>query len=261
LIHLNQTRRDFYDRLKFTILDSTREELDEILRTLIKKDNARDFYEELFYHCYVDSSGELVRQGFFEVQELSVPLEYAMYTLLAYAPSDFPLKHEIRSIRFLAPPGRERQALRFPRRLDYFPRLEQLGVVGWASAAVPRELSLCTGLKYLSLRDNCFTSIPDVILDMPRLTYLDMSMNRITELPYGLNRLIGLKNLSLRGNLITKIPPSVASLGKLELLDLSCNRINEVCPELRKMKNRIDLSYNDLSVEEEYHWDNSLPSH
>lgn len=255
---VNREKRDFYERLRYTILDAEKDELDEILRTLIRKDNARQFYNELFDGCRLDNDGELVRQGFFTPAENGASLDYALWTLLAYAPPDFPLKRGVRSIRLIAPAPSRKPVMHFPRRLDYFPALEQLGVVGWSVSAVPRELSRCTRLRFLSLRDNLFSQVPDPVLKLAKLTYLDMSLNRIGRLPKGIGSLTGLKTLALKGNLLAEVPPTLGELKRLETLDLGCNRLTSVPAELNRFRGKMDLSYNDLPPEEEAFW--SLPS-
>jgi Leucine-rich repeat (LRR) protein len=253
-------RKEFYNRLKYTIIDSEKEELDEILRTLIRKENSRQFYSELFDGCYIDSAGELVPVGFFSGSEKSVPLSYAMYTMLAYAPDDFILKKGITSIRFLLPEGHRRQLLRFPRRLDFIPNLEQLALLGWDTASVPKELMYCKNLKYLSLRDNRFKILPEPILSIPNLTHLDLSFNLIEELPEKIGSMNSLKVLNLKGNCLKALSSTIEGLTELEHLDISCNHL-EVSPDF--LKNMTSLSYcnvayNHLSVEDEARLDVAL---
>ncbi len=250
---LTQDRRLFYDRLKYTIIDSEKEELDEMLRTLIRKDNSEQIYREIFDGCYIDGSGEIVREGFFSDPSGAVSLTYAMYTLLAYGPEDFPLKREITSIRFIAPEGGGPSALRFPRRLDLFPRLEQLGLVGWDTAAVPRELASCTRLKYLSLRNNRFSTIPEPVLHIPGLTHLDCSFNLLEELPHNMDLLSSLETLSLKGNKLSSLPPSLGRMASLKYLDISCNRLTEFPPFLENLRGLqiLNAAYNELTVEDE----------
>ncbi len=250
---LSRERLDFYDRLKYTILDSEKEELDEILRTLIRKQNADQFYRELFDGCYIDSAGEIVRVGFFGGKENPGPLEYAMYTLLAYAPDDFPLKKNITSIRFIADESGPRQNLRFPRRLDFFPHLEQLGLVGWKTAAVPRELARCRRLRYLSLRNNRYAELPEPVMGIPNLTHLDISYNLLESLPEDLDRMKSLETLTLKGNRISRLPLSVKRMEALEYLDVSCNKLVEYPHFINDMAQLrfFNAAYNELSVEEE----------
>jgi len=250
---LSQERRLFYDRLKYTILDSEKEELDEMLRTLIRKENSDQIFRELFDGCYIDGSGEIVREGFFFDSSGSMALTYAMYTLLAYAPDNFPLRQGITSIRFIAPEGVSAPALRFPRRLDQFPRLEQLGLVGWKTASVPRELVRCTRLKYLSLRNNSFTALPEPVLHIPGLTHLDCSFNDLAALPDHMDSMSSLATLSVKGNRITSLPPALGNMASLEYLDISCNKISSLPPFLERLKGLkiLNAAYNDLSVEEE----------
>ncbi|MDC7224891.1 MAG: leucine-rich repeat domain-containing protein [Spirochaetales bacterium] len=234
-------------------MDSEKEELDEILRTLIRKENSEQFYRELFDGCYIDSSGEIAPVGFFAVGATSVPLTYAMYTLLAYAPEDFHLRKGITSIRFIAPEDEPRQPLRFPRRLDLLPNLEQLGLVGWSTSSVPKELTRCGKLRYLSLRNNQFKALPDPVLNISHLTHLDLSFNCIEVLPESIGKLNHLKALNLRGNRLISLPPALAQLSNLEHLDISCNRLKE-CPRfLNDMSGLeyLNAAYNELSVEEE----------
>ncbi|MDC7221790.1 MAG: leucine-rich repeat domain-containing protein [Spirochaetales bacterium] len=246
-------RQEFYDRLKYTIIDSEKEELDEILRTLIRKENSEQFYRELFDGCYIDSAGEIVPVKFFSGCEASVPLSYSLYTLLAYAPDDFPLKKGITSIRFIAPEGEARPPLRFPRRLDFIPNLEQLGLVGWDTAIVPKELVRCRGLKYLSLRNNRFTTLPEPLLNIPHLTHLDLSYNLIDSLPDEIDRMTSLQALNLKGNRLTRLNSALGRMASLEHLDVSCNRLEESPDFLKEMGSLsyLNVAYNELSVEDE----------
>ncbi|XP_042394772.1 probable disease resistance protein At1g61300 isoform X1 [Zingiber officinale] len=84
-------------------------------------------------------------------------------------------------------------------------------------------------LSMLILRvNNCLTIPPSLFASMPRLTYLDISKCRISELPMEIGSLTELRYLNLSGNLVRTLPVEFGCLSKLEYLLLRDTKLKIV---------------------------------
>ncbi len=87
----------------------------------------------------------------------------------------------------------------------------------------PGDFDGLTGLRYLDLRSNDFTSLPFGIFDeLTALTFLDLSDNGLSSLPSGIfDNLTALTTLNLNSNKLTSLPSGIfdelTALTKLEL--------------------------------------------
>ena len=98
------------------------------------------------------------------------------------------------------------------------------------------------GLESLTISGNSLSSAPT--LDMPQLSYLDMSDNHLTDIS-GIYGLLSLKTLIISGNAIMEIS-DLSGLSSLQALDLSYNRL-EAAPELKSETLRfLDISANPI---------------
>ncbi len=109
-----------------------------------------------------------------------------------------------------------------------------------------------SSLADLKLEENGLTfSSEDVALlaQLPFLSNLHFSMNRIARLPANIHRIEGLRWLDLSHNLLSELPPSFGLLSKLEILDLGGNPFRQIprclhamgsLREVRLTRTRID---------------------
>jgi hypothetical protein len=69
--------------------------------------------------------------------------------------------------------------------------------------------------------------IPDSIVDLKSLKYLDLSSNKLRDIPESINSLTSLEQLDLSHNKIREIPESINVLTSLKYLDISHNKIDK----------------------------------
>lgn len=130
-------------------------------------------------------------------------------------------------------------------------------------------------ITILSLSLNCIESIDVSSLNMPQLTKLDLSKNKINKLPNNLSKSFPILNsldlsdnfideipendddnivfpetlqeLNLSNNLIEKISNSITSLNNLTVLTIANNKITEI-PALNPSLTNFDASRNEIST-------------
>uniref|UniRef100_A0A3Q2TBQ4 Leucine rich repeats and calponin homology domain containing 2 n=1 Tax=Fundulus heteroclitus TaxID=8078 RepID=A0A3Q2TBQ4_FUNHE len=90
-------------------------------------------------------------------------------------------------------------------------------------AEIPAEVCLFAPLESLSLYHNCIKSIPEAIINLQMLTYLDIR-NLLSVLPKYLFNL-PLKVLLVSNNKLVSIPEEIGKAKELMELDVSCNEI------------------------------------
>lgn len=130
------------------------------------------------------------------------------------------------------------QSVRFTQRLP-----KQLLTISLKDAQITKmfEINYLTRLQKLNLKFNYIKTIPFAI-NLPNLTYLNLSSNFLTEIPH-LNT-INLRELYLDINQISKIE-NIEYLSKLEILNLRDNLIEDL-ENLHFLKNLkfLNLSFN-----------------
>lgn len=89
----------------------------------------------------------------------------------------------------------------------------------------------------LSLFENQFETIPESILSLEHLEYLDLSDNIVSKLPDNIDKLVNLKSLSIGGNPITVLPDTISSLAKLHTLNLDTTNLEEIPISLGNLPN------------------------
>lgn len=129
---------------------------------------------------------------------------------------------------------------------------------------LPAQLfQLFSNLRSISLHQNNFTEIPEVLTRLSHLSELDLSHNPITTIPTAINKIEQLKFLDISGTSIEKVetnmknlktlvyeqanisqvPDFVSKLYKLEGLSLYDNQISAIPASFRALK---DLNYINL---------------
>ncbi|MBD9391478.1 DUF1963 domain-containing protein [Acidovorax sp. ACV01] len=97
----------------------------------------------------------------------------------------------------------------------------------------PSEIFRWTELEWLSMQyasqDHArFTTLPDEIGTLQKLTRLRLTNTSVLHLPDAIAQLRGLRQLSFTGGALKSISAQVAQLGQLEELDLSYNRLTSL---------------------------------
>lgn len=116
-----------------------------------------------------------------------------------------------------------------PPEIAVFTSLRVLGLGGNELSALPEELSRLKNLEALYLERNCFRAIPTTVAVFP----------------------FQLRDLRLDDNELAAFPLAVTKLRLLNQLGLSHNQIRSVPPEIRRLRNlvQLDLDYNELGLE------------
>ncbi|XP_074073207.1 leucine-rich repeat and calponin homology domain-containing protein 1 isoform X4 [Macrotis lagotis] len=100
---------------------------------------------------------------------------------------------------------------------------------------VPMELCHFVSLEILNLYHNCIKVIPEAIVNLQMLTYLNLSRNQLSSLPACLCGL-PLKVLIASNNKLGSLPEEIGQLKQLMELDVSCNEITALPQQIGQLK-------------------------
>ncbi|XP_075345573.1 leucine-rich repeat and calponin homology domain-containing protein 1 isoform X3 [Mycteria americana] len=106
---------------------------------------------------------------------------------------------------------------------------------------VPTELCHFVSLETLNLYHNCIKIIPDAIMNLQMLTYLNLSRNQLSSLPACLCGL-PLKVLIASNNKLGSLPEEIGQLKQLMELDVSCNEITALPQQIGQLKSLKELN-------------------
>ncbi|NXF03987.1 LRCH1 protein, partial [Smithornis capensis] len=106
---------------------------------------------------------------------------------------------------------------------------------------VPTELCHFVSLETLNLYHNCIKIIPDTIVNLQMLTYLNLSRNQLSSLPACLCGL-PLKVLIASNNKLGSLPEEIGQLKQLMELDVSCNEITALPQQIGQLKSLKELN-------------------
>ncbi|KAK7808690.1 hypothetical protein U0070_011765 [Myodes glareolus] len=90
-------------------------------------------------------------------------------------------------------------------------------------------------LESLNLYQNCIRYIPEAILNLQALTFLNISRNQLSTLPVHLCNL-PLKVLIASNNKLVSLPEEIGHLRHLTELDVSCNEIQTVPSQIGNLE-------------------------
>lgn len=96
---------------------------------------------------------------------------------------------------------------------------------------LPLEVCQLLLLEQLDCYNNAIRSIPDAIIGLKCLTYLNLSRNQLTNIPIAICHL-PLQVCILRNNRLVSIPEEIGSMKYLRSFDVSCNEISVVPPQV-----------------------------
>ncbi|XP_009945719.1 PREDICTED: leucine-rich repeat and calponin homology domain-containing protein 1, partial [Leptosomus discolor] len=106
---------------------------------------------------------------------------------------------------------------------------------------VPTELCHFVSLETLNLYHNCIKIIPDAIVNLQMLTYLNLSRNQLSSLPACLCGL-PLKVLIASNNKLGSLPEEIGQLKQLMELDVSCNEITALPQQIGQLRSLKELN-------------------
>ncbi|KAJ5550519.1 hypothetical protein N7535_001538 [Penicillium sp. DV-2018c] len=120
------------------------------------------------------------------------------------------------------------------------------------SLDVPKDfIQSCINLREIKFIGNEASFLPQSFGLAARLTYLDVSNNRLEDLDHaGLDRLTGLVSIKMANNQLTRLPSSFGNFQSLRSLNMSSNGF-KVFPEfLCNLKSLVDLDISFNGIEE-----------
>ncbi|XP_064126193.1 leucine-rich repeat and calponin homology domain-containing protein 1 isoform X2 [Loxodonta africana] len=103
------------------------------------------------------------------------------------------------------------------------------------------ELCHFVSLEILNLYHNCIRVIPEAIINLQMLTYLNLSRNQLSTLPACLCGL-PLKVLIASNNKLGSLPEEIGQLKQLMELDVSCNEITALPHQIGQLKSLRELN-------------------
>ncbi|KAJ6655485.1 hypothetical protein lerEdw1_005063 [Lerista edwardsae] len=106
---------------------------------------------------------------------------------------------------------------------------------------LPAEACLFVSLESLNLYQNCIRYIPEAILNLQSLTFLNISRNQLSTLPVHLCSL-PLKVLIASNNKLVSLPEEIGQLRHLMELDVSCNEIQTIPSQIGSLDSLRDLN-------------------
>ncbi|NXM77425.1 LRCH3 protein, partial [Serilophus lunatus] len=117
---------------------------------------------------------------------------------------------------------------------------------------LPAETCHFVSLESLNLYQNCIRYIPEAVLNLQSLTFLNISSdyfgfflsksrNQLSTLPVHLCSL-PLKVLIASNNKLVSIPEEIGQLKQLTELDVSCNEIQTIPPQIGSLESLRDLN-------------------
>ncbi|KFW81471.1 Leucine-rich repeat and calponin homology domain-containing protein 3, partial [Manacus vitellinus] len=106
---------------------------------------------------------------------------------------------------------------------------------------LPAEACHFVSLESLNLYQNCIRYIPEAVLNLQSLTFLNISRNQLSTLPVHLCSL-PLKVLIASNNKLVSIPEEIGQLRQLTELDVSCNEIQTIPPQIGHLESLRDLN-------------------
>ncbi|KAK8048574.1 adenylate cyclase [Apiospora phragmitis] len=120
------------------------------------------------------------------------------------------------------------------------------------SLDLPRDfIQACPQLRDIKFSSNEARKLPISIGRASRLTYLDVSNNRLEELQHAeLHHLSGLLKLSLANNRLNSLPTYFSGFRSLRSLNLSSNFLDKLPPFLCELESLVDIdvSFNSIAT-------------
>ncbi|WP_348945624.1 leucine-rich repeat-containing protein kinase family protein [Chitinibacter sp. FCG-7] len=113
---------------------------------------------------------------------------------------------------------------------DDLPRLHKLKIIFCSNncfTELPAVLGQCANLEMIGFRANQIAHVPAAALP-PKLRWLTLTENQITQLPDEIGRCTRLQKLMLAGNHLHTLPATLALCHNLELVRIAANQFDEL---------------------------------
>jgi len=118
---------------------------------------------------------------------------------------------------------------------------------------IPSIVYELPNLTVLNLSKNKLELIGDSLKMLSKLKRLDLSNNKMKAIPYAVYQLSNLTHLSLGLNQIDRVPDEIGYLTKLEVLNLYDNAIQYFSPNLKALPNLHSLDIQGVMYGHEMH--------
>lgn len=128
---------------------------------------------------------------------------------------------------------------------DDLHRLKKLKVIFASNnpfTELPASLGLCENLEMIGFKANAISHVPAAALP-PKLRWLILTDNQISELPQAIGNLPHLQKLMLAGNQLAQLPESIANCRNLQLLRISANQFDQLPDAIFKLPKLAWLAY------------------
>ncbi|XP_067086789.1 leucine-rich repeat-containing protein 39 isoform X2 [Osmerus mordax] len=140
-----------------------------------------------------------------------------------------------------------------PKEIGKLARLRELLVSYNRVQSLPKELGCCENLEKLDLAMNRdldelpteFTAIPDCVVTLPALEWLDMGGNQLQSLPDNIHRMEKLHTLWLQRNQLEYLPDNISYMHRLDTLVLSNNKLRDIPSLMEGMSNLRFVNFRD----------------
>lgn len=119
------------------------------------------------------------------------------------------------------------QLTALPDDLHRFKKLKVIFASNNPFTELPASLGQCENLEMIGFKANAISQVPAAALP-PKLRWLILTDNQITELPLAIGKLPYLQKLMLAGNQLTHLPSTIANCQNLQLLRISANQFDHL---------------------------------
>ncbi|XP_074658523.1 uncharacterized protein LOC141911413 isoform X2 [Tubulanus polymorphus] len=127
--------------------------------------------------------------------------------------------------------------------------MERLSCYNNVIRIIPEAVITLQSLTYINLSRNQLSHIPPFVCQLQSLEVLLINNNKLVSLPEEISRLENLTECDVSCNEITHLPSQIGDCRSLQVLNIRRNLLVEIPPEISKLKLRkLDFSCNRISV-------------
>jgi Leucine-rich repeat (LRR) protein len=120
--------------------------------------------------------------------------------------------------------------------------IEQITKIGFRGLKVPESICNLTNLTYLDLSVNALTELLTSIGNLTNLTCLEISNKNLIELPTSIGNLMKLSYLDVSYNELTELPETISNLTNLTNLNVKFNNLQKLPETIGNLKNLTHLN-------------------
>ncbi|CAF2449410.1 unnamed protein product [Rotaria sp. Silwood2] len=107
-----------------------------------------------------------------------------------------------------------------------------------------------SNLRVLEVRENLLKTLPDSLVQLPKLESLDLGSNVIEQLPNHMGNLQSLKELWLDSNELHELPNDIGQLKRLQCLDVSENKLTFLPNEIGDLESLTNFEASSNQIEQ-----------